>query len=67
MPPPDAVFDKNLDQRPTGRQQTSPTSAGSKAGLQLMPVDSVTLSDGHNPGRTPGDPPLCMAALESPP
>jgi hypothetical protein len=35
-------------------QQTSPIGAGSKVGLQVMPVDSVALRDGHCPGeRTP--------------
>ena len=33
-----------------GLPQTSPGSAGSKAGLEVMPIDGVTLSDGHGPG-----------------
>jgi len=33
-----------------GLQQTSPIGAGSKAGLEVMPVDSVALRDGHCPG-----------------
>ena len=30
--------------------QTRPTGAGSNAGLELMPIDTVTLSDGRGPG-----------------
>lgn len=41
---------KNLDQRAVGLEQTSPTGAGSKADLQVMPLDSVTLSDGRGRG-----------------
>jgi hypothetical protein len=43
------LSDKNLDQPAIGLQQTSPTGAGSKVGLKLMPIDSVTLSDRHGP------------------
>jgi hypothetical protein len=31
-------------------QQASPIGAGSKAGLKVMPADSVALRDGHCPG-----------------
>ena len=35
-------------------QQTSPSGAESKVGLEVMPIDGVTLSDGYCPGeRTP--------------
>jgi len=40
---------KSLDQRLMGLQQTSPTRAGSKVGLEVMPIDSVTPGDGHDP------------------
>jgi len=30
-----------------GLQQTSPTGAESKVGLEMMPIDGVTLSDGR--------------------
>jgi hypothetical protein len=44
-----------------GLQQTSPSGAGSKAGLEVMPTDGVTLSDGrsqgeHTPTRRSGVP-----------
>jgi hypothetical protein len=41
---------KNLNQRPVGLQQASPTGAGSKAGLEVMPIDSVTPGDEYAPG-----------------
>ena len=47
MPPLDAASAKNLDQPPMGLQQTSPTGAESKVGLEMMPTDGVTLSDGR--------------------
>jgi len=44
----------NLNQRPMVLRQASPTGAGSKIGLKVMPADSVTLSEGRCPGeRTP--------------
>jgi hypothetical protein len=33
-----------------GLRQTSPIGAGSKVGLEVMPVDSVMLRDGRRPG-----------------
>ena len=39
-------LEKNLDQRPMCLQQTSPSGPKSKAGLEV-PIDGVTLSDGH--------------------
>ena len=50
VPPLGCGLGKNLDQRPIGLRQTSPTGAESKVGLGAMPIDSVTLSDGHGPG-----------------
>ena len=48
------LLDKNLGQRPMGLPQTSPSSAESKVGLEVMPIDGMTLSDGHGPKeRTP--------------
>ena len=41
-----------------GLQQTSPSGAESTVGLDVMPIDGVTLSDGHCPGRTRADPPF---------
>lgn len=41
---------KNLDQPAIGLQQTSPTGAGSKVALELIPINSMTLSDGHGRG-----------------
>ncbi len=32
------------------RYPISPTGAGSKVGLEVMLIDSVTLSDGYDPG-----------------
>jgi hypothetical protein len=32
------------------RYPTSPTGAGSKICLEVMPIDIVTLSDGYGPG-----------------
>jgi hypothetical protein len=32
--------------------------AGGSLGLKVMPIDSVTLSDGHGRGRTRADPPI---------
>ncbi len=43
-------LDKNLDQRPMRLQQASPAGTSSKVGLDVMPIDSVTPSDGHDPG-----------------
>jgi hypothetical protein len=42
-------------------RQTSPTGTGPKVGLEVMPIDSVTLSDGHSPGERAPDPPFCVA------
>ena len=33
-----------------GRQHVSPTGAGSKVALEVMPIDSVTPGDGRGPG-----------------
>jgi len=60
VPPLDAASASNLDQRPIGLRQTSPAGAGSKAGLDVMPIDSVTLSDGL------GLPSLCELRRDSP-
>lgn len=38
------LVDKDLAQSAIGLQQTGPTGAGSKAGLEA-PIDGVTLSD----------------------
>ena len=35
-----------------------PTGTGSQVGLEVMPIASVTLSDGHGSGRTRADPPF---------
>jgi hypothetical protein len=33
-----------------GLQQASPIGAGSKVGLEVMPIDSMTLSDAYDAG-----------------
>jgi hypothetical protein len=47
---PGCCLDWNLDQLPMGLQQTNPTYAGSKVGLEVIPIDNVTLSDGRGLG-----------------
>ena len=60
VPPLDAASTRNRDQRPIGLRQTSPAGAGSKAGLDVMPIGSVTLSDGR------GLPSLCELRRDPP-
>jgi hypothetical protein len=47
MPPLDAASARTSTSDPMGLQQTSPTGAESKVGLEMMPIDGVTLSDGR--------------------
>jgi hypothetical protein len=52
--PLDAALTRTSTSATHGRQHVSPTGAGSKVGLEVMPIDSMTPSAGHGPGeRTP--------------
>jgi hypothetical protein len=56
------------DAYPCEPPATQPTEAGSEAGLEAMPIDSVTRSDGNSPGERapPADmhPPTDQAQVE---
>ena len=43
----DACLDEYPDQRPMGLQQATPTGAGLRVGLKVLPIGAVTLSDGR--------------------
>jgi hypothetical protein len=46
----ECCLDKNPGQRPVDLQPAIPIGAGSKAGLEVMPINTVTPGDGHGPG-----------------